>query len=121
MEIDSTLVSLTDLLTAKLGSYSEADPAWVQYVKDHRSYLLQNSYTQYMTKADAWTYRYRPEEYLASINYDTSCTWLMLWLNQLTPALFIGLDSFFLPDHRILADVYAMYTNCQFAAAKALE
>lgn len=121
MQIDSTISTLTARLARRISQYSEVNPQWVQYVKDHRQYLLTTAYDQYMTKEDAWIYRYRPEEYLANLSYDTSITWLVLWLNQLTTETFIGLNSFKLPEISTLRDMYSMFSSCQFAAAKALE
>ena len=72
-----------DKLRAKEMNSVFIDPKWIIFVKDHRDNLIDNSTTINIEPETMFEYQYRPEDYLASINYPIMYTWIILWLNQI--------------------------------------
>jgi hypothetical protein len=107
--MSASIESLGSRLVGTMGQYAY-ESSWVQFVKDHYRYLLNNSTKAILSEETAHYYRYRPEEYLKSVAYDRSATWLILWLNQIPNSEnFIGVSSLWLPTPEILRKLYTQY------------
>ena len=97
-------------------AYNNDVPAWVQYVKDHRSYLVANSKPVTITPELMHTYRYNPSGFMAFAGLPLGLTWLMLWINQIHGAVeFIRLTSLLLPNLDVVTALRAQYESVAFA------
>jgi hypothetical protein len=67
--------------------------AWIRFVKDHREYLLENSYKHDIERNDIRKFSYTMDGYCKYIGIPASIGWVIIWLNQL--------DSNFYFDDRV--------------------
>lgn len=120
------MATLSDRIRSYRDKYNNHDPAWVHYVQDHRSILLASCTARIVVASEQIMYRYRLMDYLRSIHYDHTATWIVLYLNQLESERdFNNIDSILLPDLRTLATTYAQYktyaANLEVSTAKLTE
>jgi hypothetical protein len=105
-------MSLSQRLKTSVGNYTNTDSLWVQYVKDHRSYLLNLSNKIDIDSITMFNYRYRPEDFLAYKGYSKRVSWIILWLNQIySHTDFVDLKYIFIPELSIIENLYATYKN----------
>lgn len=64
-------------------SYGPEDQDWVQFVKDHISYLRENSPVKVFTTFDMVKYKYRPIEFFTDNRGDINQVWIFLMVNDL--------------------------------------
>ena len=85
---------------------------FILFLKDHRSVILKESTIQTLDASDNQLYRYRPKDYLKSINYDVNFEWYVLWINQIkTIAEFNNIDYLYLPNINTISNLYTIYRN----------
>lgn len=92
--------------------WSDNDPEWELYVKDHRDLILENSSTIQIAADDMRKYMYCLEAFLYDKNLDIDyrMTWIVLWLNQLGSNLeFRDLSSLIIPKRNYLLMLYEKY------------
>lgn len=68
-------------LRSKSTGISHPEPEWVQFIKDHRRYIVENATDWYINPDIMGKYRYRLEEYLQYIKQDIP-VWLVAYINQ---------------------------------------
>ena len=90
--------TLIEILNDLSLPYGNDDKDWVQFVKDHWTYLHANSDVHIISPAVMQDMRYTPEIYVVSKGLHVSATWIVLYINQIKSANdFIGLTSIKLP------------------------
>lgn len=83
-------------------NYNNSDENWVQFIQDHKSYLMKNSVKVSIPPEVMFNYRYRPEELIRSYNYDKTIMWIIMWLNQLSYTEFNNITELWFPDINVL-------------------
>ena len=107
-------MALLKTLKRRMGKFSSIDPSWVQYVKDHRNFVRNNSIITLISPEESFVYRYRPESYLHSKGMDISKSWIMLWINQINSlSNFINLEYLIIPSDEYLAELKREFSNFQ--------
>jgi len=113
----TTYNTLADRCESKLGDYSNTDTGWVQFVKDHREMLLQNSTVLEMSLEVAHRYRFSLALLLYDRSMDQSTMWIIMWLNQISAEHeFKQLQRLLIPTNEYLATLKAQYDSNKQAA-----
>ncbi len=104
--------SLADKCELRLGEYNNDDEGWVQFVKDHRTVLLNNSTVTTISLDMANRYQYRFALYLYDNSIDASLHWIILWLNQIkSEREFSQITKLLIPTADILKKLRAQYLS----------
>ena len=112
-------MNLSANLKKLIGDYGQTDPEWVQFIYDHRTYLLQNSTVVTLSQEDSYIYRYRPEAYFHKTDIDISKVWITLWLNQLTDICsFKGIETLHVPSDSVVSILKQTYENYRSTVVK---
>ena len=78
------LSKLSDRIKAKTNNaFGPEDPEWYQFILDHKLYLRERSEVKSFTLLDLVKYRYRPEEYYATVGGDVNQAWIFMLVNDL--------------------------------------
>lgn len=102
--------SLTSRIPPLQNKFGNHDQKWVQYVRDHRQFLLKASVARTITSEDMFIYQYRLADYLRKLHQDPSSTWIVMYLNQIDSDVnFMNLTSILVPDITELSNMYAQY------------
>ncbi len=106
------ITSLADRLSISVNPFDNLDPDWVQYVKDHRSVLMETSVIKSVPANAMFTYRYRMPTLLNKLGSDSSITWIVMWLNQLkTNADVVNLTELTLPTIDTVKSLYQSFQS----------
>ena len=89
--------------------YSPTDKAWVQFVRDHRAYLLASSLLINITDEQMNVYKFRPIAFLTEQGVPKEHIWIIFWLNNIDPLKFEGVTTLKAPPQNLLASLYAQY------------
>ena len=112
-------MSLLENLKTQVGKYSSIDPDWVQFVKDHRTAVRNNSVITLLSAEESFIFRYRPESYLYNKGMTISKCWIMLWINQInTLTDFKNLEYLLIPSDEYLQTLKRSYINYRASIAK---
>lgn len=104
--------TLSSRLIDKVQKYDNVDRLWVQYIKDHRYYLLTSSTKQSIPLSEMHNYRFRPREFVESKGYSGEMTWIILWLNQIPSSEdFVGYSELIFPDQSVINQLRAECNN----------
>lgn len=109
------VATLITMLTNSLNNYNDTDPKWRQFIDDHKAYLIANSQIQTISSSFMQGYTYALERYLRSISYKTSCTWIILLINNLVNNLAFtnNIGSLLIPPFQLIEDLYTTYLTAQ--------
>ena len=112
-------MALIDMLTNSLDNYDDTDPAWVQFISDHKQYLISQSTTAIISTSYMQGYQYSLKRYLRSIHYNTHCAWIVALVNNLpTDIMFTnGVNSLTLPPFSLIQSLYTTYLTLKTRAA----
>jgi len=92
--------------------YNNPEIEFILFLKDHRSTILSESTVRMLGPTENQLFRYRPKDYLRSINYDEQFDWYVLWLNQIkTVAEFNNIDYLYIPNPDTISSLYSIYRN----------
>ncbi len=82
------------------------NPEWVQYIKDHKRFLLDSSIKYEITPEDMSFYNYKFNMYLESIGFDLKHAWIVLLINELkNDSEFFNLKHIYCPSTKLI-DTY---------------
>lgn len=102
--------TLSERLAKQSDPYSSDDQEWVQFIKDHRVEILKKSELVSIDPDTMAMYKYRPEEFLDSLNRSRALSWIMLWINNIRSAHhFVGLSSIAIPDRGHIDNLKRLY------------
>ena len=108
-------MSTTTLATRLVSNITKLDSSarsWRQYVRDHRSVILNSSTKIELRPEMMHIKRYRMNELLNELSYPEDIVWIVMWLNQLKGhADIVDLSRLILPDVAVLKDLYAQYES----------
>lgn len=108
------MTTFAERLVSDIGTIDDVDQAWVQYVKDHRSLLLDKATIERIEPNIMFTYRHRMPALLERLKYSASLTWIVMWLNQLnSPADVVGLTELIIPDKNQIEELSRDYASFQ--------
>jgi hypothetical protein len=97
-------MSIYTILNSKSDNLQNSDTEWVLFIQDHRRYILEKCQVITLSNDEINLYDYRPEDFLTSKEYPTSCLWIFLWINQLeNTEKFLNMKTLLLPN---LAQLY---------------
>lgn len=85
--------TISGIMNNASNNFWPTSDAWIRFVKDHREYLLENSYKHDIERNDMRKFSYAIDGYCKYIGIPSSLGWVILWLNQL--------DSNFQFDDRV--------------------
>ena len=92
--------------------------SWVQFVMDYFIPIREHSTSHSISLGEMYRYRYRPEDFLASLNKDISIAWIMLLINQIPGrAYFNNLSSILIPDTDYLYQLKEKFDTFQMLEA----
>lgn len=104
--------ALIDRLHAHRTTIFPTEKEWIQFVKDHRDQILENSNHIFIDFNDQNTYRYRLYSYLVDTNNDPELLWIVLWLNQLDTEMdFDRVTELYLPSVAHLLTLWQSYRS----------
>ncbi len=104
--------SLADRLATNQDELSNADIDWVQYVKDHRSTLMDSSIKITVPANIMFTNRYRMGALLVALGHRPNIAWVVMWLNQLRDNNDIdALDDLIVPNLERLRSLHQQYKS----------
>lgn len=90
--------------------FDPTDREYVLYLKDHKTALLEQCTTKYLTPDQMAKYEHRPRYFLYENQYPQSADWILCWLNDLSgPEEFKNLKSVKVPNFSQLEDLYSTY------------
>ena len=75
------IMSLADRLVSTIDVLDSSDIRWVQFIKDHYTYLLQRSTTLTVDATSMRRYQYMPRALLESLGLAPNIAWIIYWLN----------------------------------------
>jgi hypothetical protein len=103
-------MNILELLTRKFGTYENTDNAWVQFVKDHKALILQNSIIREPSLVYQYPHEYNLIKYLKSIAFDTSAMWIVRYINNYdTDKDFASIAKIHIPDITHIRELYELY------------
>lgn len=103
-------MSLQTAYKNMMSEYSNHDADWVQFVKDHYNYIMENAEMIALDIHVHHTTRYRLEDYLNRFGIDPSLTWIVIYINQLKSNLsFIELNQLLIPNERSIRYLREQY------------
>ena len=98
--LDAAIVDIADSSNAE----------WVQYIKDHRSTLMDSIINLKIEPEIMNTYRYRLRALLEHHNYSPKLDWIVMWLNSLTTtADVVNLTRLLVPDFQVVQNLFRQY------------
>lgn len=105
---------LINLLAATINAYDDTDPAWRQFISDHKTYLLSQSQLQMITPSFFQSVVYDLNRFLIGINYNTHCTWIVRLINAIpSDVVFVAITALQIPQMRVIQDLYTRYRSIQ--------
>lgn len=112
-------MALVDILNETLTNFGDTDPAWRQFISDHKQYLINRSSVMLISPAYMQQYLYSLGRYLRSINYDPACAWIIRLINDIpTDIVFdASVGSLRIPPFTIIAALYTTYIAQKQASA----
>ena len=79
------------------------DSEWIQFIQDHMIEIRNKSNIVQITPEEMFRYRYRPEDYLDSINVEISLSWIMMMINQIqNRQSFNSLQILYIPNSKYI-------------------
>lgn len=92
--------------------YSNNDLGWVQFVRDHYTYLRNKSTPKIMSSVDMSITKYRIHEILAEMGMSPSVIWIVLLINQLPSENdFVDLTAILIPDMATIEQLHSTYNS----------
>ena len=114
-----TLLEWFRLNTSHL-NLSDSNIEWKLFVKDHRKQLIATATTHVLSADEIELFRFRPNEYLNSINLTEDLTWIVLWLNQLnSPENFYNIRELIIPNYAYVNSLRETYRSVKSNLDKA--
>lgn len=105
------VTTLSERLKEKSAGLHNPEPEWVQFIKDHRRYIVEHSTTWYINPDVMGRYRYRLEEYLEFIKQPVPY-WLVIYINELQSNIdFTDMDYILIPDASYLDKLRKNYNT----------
>lgn len=105
-------VTLADRLISNITNLDSSTKSWRQYIRDHRSVILESSVKVLLRPEMMYAKRYRMNELLRELKYPEGITWIVMWLNQLkSHADIVDLTRLVLPNVDVLNSLYAQYES----------
>lgn len=105
------ITTFSSRIREKNSGLNVPEPEWIQYLKDHRRYLIEKSVNWYINPDQMGKYRYRLEEYLQSINCSIPA-WLVFYLNQIDSNIeFNNLEYILIPNEKYLDELRKSYNT----------
>lgn len=105
-------MSLIDYLKSEASDYADLDFEWRKFIQDHRRIILSKSTIRTLTVYESDKYKYRPEEYLESINVNPGITWIVLWINQIpNNEHFVDIEQLYIPKEKYLNSLRQSYRS----------
>jgi hypothetical protein len=103
--------NLVNLLNKTITNYSDVDPAWRQFVDDHKAFLIANSTTMQISESYMQQFVQDLPRYLRSINYNTQVTWIIWLINDLvTDIAFVqNIGTLLIPPFQIIENLYTSF------------
>lgn len=90
--------TLSKRLIENKGQFANDDPEWVQFIKDHYTYLVTNSNTLNINVNDMLLLKHRPEELLVDNGYPREIWWIVMFMNQIAShSTFVGVTTLLVP------------------------
>lgn len=59
------------------------DTGWIQFIRDHKQYLRDNSPVKTYAVLDLLPFKYRPEEFYVSVGGKIDMAWIFMFVNDL--------------------------------------
>lgn len=111
-------MSLITILNNATSVYDDTDPAWRQFILDHKTYLLQQSTLRIITSAYIQRYSYNLQAYLQSVNYPTSAAWIIGILNAIPSNIEFdrSVSQLYIPPFSLIETLYTTYLTTNSAS-----
>lgn len=110
-------MSLITILNNTASVYDDTDAAWRQFILDHKTYILQQSQLRVITSAYIQRYSYNIQAYLQSINFPTSCAWIIEILNAIPSNIEFdsSVSQLYIPTFSLIETLYTTYITTKSA------
>lgn len=92
--------------------YKADDEKWVQFILDHKKYLIDNSRVVSININTMNTYRYKPYLFLSSKKVDFGLMWIVCFLNGFNDFhKFDNLSFIYIPDNDLIYNLRVKYNT----------
>ena len=107
-------MSLVDMLKDKTSEYTNEDPKWVRFIKDHRNELIANATRRQFSDDYMNIIRYDLRRYLRMIQYPEGLDWIVFYINNIeNEADFIRINTLLLPNQNQISDLKNIFLSQQ--------
>lgn len=109
------MYTLTDNYNELMSVFDNADPNWIQFVRDHMSIIKKDHMSKmYISPDNMNAYQYRLEDFLENNKISQSTMWLILEINQMNSAMeFHDLEYLFMPDYSFIFKLYELFNSTE--------
>jgi hypothetical protein len=102
-------LSLAERSIYGVSQYTNSNPAWVQFIRDHRAFLWARAVTIPIDPEQMNAYKYRPRAFLVSQGIPGDQVWITLWLNGIDPLKFDNLETLKAPPQSTITALYQAF------------
>ncbi len=96
----------------KNAKYAPSDSKWVQFIIDHKNYIIENSTVVTLDKNTMNTYKFKPLIFLSSKNVSYDVMWIVCFINGfLDPINFHNLYSIYIPNESVIYNLKIKYNT----------
>jgi hypothetical protein len=88
----------------------DIDPEWLQFLRDHKNFLIKNSILTPITPNEKYRYRYRLREYVKQKNISVVHTPVVCIINDISSHDF-NHDSILLPNENVLNNLRSTFKS----------
>lgn len=105
-------MDLRDLLRKKQSDMDDNDPAWAQFIKDHRDEIVAKATRRRLTPDAMNVVKYDLRRYLRSIRYNENLYWIVLYINTIdSDADFIKISDILVPNETQISDLRNIFIS----------
>lgn len=106
---------LLDALKRKTSQHTQSDKDWVQFIHDHRAFILDRSDKYSLDINKLQRYRFRPNTLIGDFGIANTNVWIVLYINNIPFGAGIPfyVDSLWVPPTSVLTDLRAKFVTHQ--------
>lgn len=95
------------------GEVSNSDVNWVQFIRDHKQYILNKCTTKEVDVYYMLKYKYRPTHFMLDNNYQWQMTWIMMFINDIPNESYFNenITSLKMFEASLIIDLYRIYES----------
>ena len=105
-------MTLVDMLKDKRSEIDDANPKWVQFIKDHRDELIQNATVRTFSDDYMNIVRYDMRQYLRLASYPEGLDWIVFYINDIqNESDFNSLNRLLVPNQNQISQIRNLFLS----------